>query len=65
MLAELRGLNRIMELIDVGEEPPREIVVRPDVQFGWGGLHEESYTFRLDRIESISASEGRAIYVLA
>jgi hypothetical protein len=65
MLAEFQGLKRVIEPIDVGDEPPREMVVQPDVRVGWGGLRDEDCVFRLDRIELQPGGVSRAVYVLA
>jgi hypothetical protein len=65
MLAEFRGLNRAIEPIEVGDEPPAEITLQADLHVSWGTLRPEEHVFRLDRIEPNSGFPGRAIYVPA
>jgi hypothetical protein len=62
MLAELEGLHRAIEPIEVGDEPPDEITVKPQVQAGWGGVRSEGWSLRLDRIERRAENDSRAIY---
>jgi len=50
MLAELRGLNQAIKLLEVGDEPPAEITIQPGVQVSRGELRPEDYVFHLDRI---------------
>lgn len=65
MLAEFQGLDRAIEPIDLGDELPKEITLRPHLQVSWGSLPPEEHVFRLDRIEPDSGFPGRAIYVPA
>lgn len=65
MFAEFQGLDRAIEPIDLGDELPEKITLRPQLQVSWGSLRPEEHVFRLDRIEPDSGFTGRAIYVPA
>lgn len=65
MLAELQGLDRAIESIEVGDEPPDEITIQPHLRASWGSLRPEIHVFRLDRVEPHPRFPGRAIYVPA
>jgi hypothetical protein len=63
MLAEFHGFGRAFEPIEVGDQPPDEITIRPQVRATWGGMPFEGSKLRLDRIERRAGSDSRAIYL--
>jgi len=65
MLAELRGAPYDLDPLDVGDNPPDEIVVEPQVTARWGAVHDERWRFRFDQVEASEGSHPRAIYVPA
>ena len=63
MLAELQGFCRVIEPIEVGDQPPDEITIQPQVRAGWGGVPSGGCVLRLDRIERRAGDDSRAIYL--
>jgi hypothetical protein len=65
MVAELHDLGRAIGIVEVGDEPPPEIMIEPQVRAGWGALVSESRTFQLDRVERRDGNGSHAIYLPA